>query len=235
MEKTRALTIWRKDIVRTQKMEVILLNDLYKHGVAGEIVKVADGFARNYLIPRKMAKRATESALRETEAVRQNVEARRAQYDNMLNDLAQQIDGVELIFGRRAASTGKLFGSVTTQEIADSLMEKTEVDLNRRRISQQSVREIGTHKVTVRLGNEISPTLIITIVPEIELQNFIAAREQGLEVKPEDLLDENFSYPIAPVEVVEDAGELETEVIAEDVVQEALDMEANEESDESNE
>jgi len=215
-------------------MEVILLNDLYKTGVAGEIVNVADGFARNYLIPRKMAKRATESALRETEAVRKNVEARRAQYDNMLNDLAKQIDGVELIFGRRAASTGKLFGSVTTQEIADALMEKTTVDLNRRRISQQSLREIGTHNVAVRLGNEISPVLIITIVPEIELQNFLAARERGVEVKPEDLLDENFSYPKVAAEVVEEASDLETEVIPEEVVEEALEIEDTAaESDES--
>jgi len=221
------------------KMEVILLNDLYKTGVAGEIVKVADGFARNYLIPRKMAKRATESALRETEAVRKNVEARRAQYDNMLNDLAKQIDGVELIFGRRAASTGKLFGSVTTQEIADSLMEKTEVDLNRRRISQQSVREVGTHKVTVRLGNEISPVLIITVVPELELTEFLAARERGVEIKPEDLLDENFSYPDAAVEAVsedvEEEQELETETI-EEVVDATTEMEATtDESDESDE
>jgi len=58
-------------------MDVILLQDLYKHGVAGEVVKVADGFARNYLIPRKLAIKASKSALRQTEAVRKNVEARR--------------------------------------------------------------------------------------------------------------------------------------------------------------
>ena len=74
-------------------MQVILLQDLYKHGVAGEVVKVADGYARNFLIPRKMAVPATASALRQTETIRQNVEARKAQYNNMLNDLARQIDG----------------------------------------------------------------------------------------------------------------------------------------------
>ena len=175
-------------------MDVILLQDLYKHGVAGEVVKVADGFARNYLIPRKMAIKASKSALRQTEAVRQNVEARKAQYSNMLNDLARQIDGVELIFGRRAASTGKLFGSVTTQEIADALNRQTGVDLNRRRISQQSLREIGAHHVPVRLGSEISPTLVITIVPEDELQEFLAARERGEMVSAEDIMAEGFAY-----------------------------------------
>ena len=178
-------------------MDVILLQDLYKHGVAGEVVKVADGFARNYLIPRKIAIKASESALRQTEAVRKNVEARKAQYNNMLNDLARQIDGVELIFGRRAASTGKLFGSVTTQEIAAELDRAASVDLNRRRISQQSLREVGTHHVPVRLGSEISPTLIITIVPEDDLQEFLAARQRGEMVTAEDIMVEGFTYATA--------------------------------------
>ena len=193
-------------------MDVILLQDLYKHGVAGEVVKVADGFARNYLIPRKLAIKASKSALRQTEAVRQNVEARKAQYNNMLNDLARQIDGVELIFGRRAASTGKLFGSVTTQEIADELDRTTSIDLNRRRISQQSLREIGTHYVPVRLGTEISPMLTITIVPEDELQEFLAARERGEQVSAEDIMAEGFSYATAETD---DSGEAASDAAAE--------------------
>ena len=175
-------------------MQVILLQDLYKHGVAGEVVRVADGFARNYLIPRKIAMQATTSTLRQTETIRQNVEARKAQYNNMLNELAHQIDGVELIFGRRAASTGKLFGSVTTQEIADELDRVTSVDINRRRISQQSLREVGTHQVAVRLGTEIAPTLTITIVPEDDLPEFLAARERGEIVSAEDIMAEGFRY-----------------------------------------
>lgn len=187
-------------------MDVILLQDLYKHGVAGEVVKVADGFARNYLIPRKMAIKASESALRQTEAVRKNVEARKAQYNNMLNDLARQIDGVELIFGRRAASTGKLFGSVTTQEIADELDRATSVDLNRRRISQQSLREVGTHHVPVRLGSEISPMLTITIVPEDDLQEFLDARQRGEMVSAEDIMVEGFTYATAAADATREAS-----------------------------
>lgn len=205
-------------------MDVILLQDLYKHGVAGEVVKVADGFARNYLIPRKMAIKASESALRQTEAVRKNVEARKARHNNMLNELARQIDGVELIFGRRAASTGKLFGSVTTQEIADELDRAAGVDLNRRRISQQSLREVGTHQVPVRLGSEISPTLIVTIVPEDDLQAFLAARQRGEMVSAEDIMVEGFTYATVADEKSEaaveadgaaDAAVLEAEVESE--------------------
>ena len=207
-------------------MQVILLQDLYKHGVAGEVVKVADGFARNYLIPRKMAVQATPSALRRTQTVRENVEARKAQYNNMLNDLARQIDGVELIFGRRAASTGKLFGSVTTQEIADELDRVTSVDINRRRISQQSLREVGTHQVAVRLGNELSPTLKISIVPEDELPEFLAARQRGEQVSAEDIMAEGFHYAgpaeetsDSVAEEAEDLGEAVAEVDAEPVTE----------------
>lgn len=205
-------------------MQVILLQDLYKHGVAGEVVKVADGFARNYLIPRKMAVPATTSALRRTENIRENVEARKAQYNNMLNDLARQIDGVELIFGRRAASTGKLFGSVTTQEIADELDRVTSVDINRRRISQQSLREVGTHQVAVRLGNELSPTLTITIVPEDELPEFLAARERGEQVSAEDIMSEGFRYA-GPVEDASDSGGAETEDLGEAIADAAAEAE----------
>ena len=197
-------------------MQVILLQDLYKHGVAGEVVKVADGFARNYLIPRKIAVQASKSALRQTEAIRENVEARKAQYNNMLNDLARQIDGVELIFGRRAASTGKLFGSVTTQEIADELDRKTSVDINRRRISQQSLREVGTHRVPVRLGTELAPTLTISIVPVDELPEFLAARERGEMVSAEDIMADGFRYATSAEDASEDTADAEAEESAVD-------------------
>ena len=159
-------------------MKVILLQNIYKHGVAGEIVDVADGFARNYLIPRGMAKQATKSAVKAHTNLMAQVEMRRAQYDNMLNDLARKIDGVELFFERRASPTGTLYGSVTTQDIATALDKATTVDLNRRRISQQPIRELGEYSIPVRLGNEISPMLKIRIFREGgELQEFLAARE----------------------------------------------------------
>lgn len=159
-------------------MKVILLADVYKHGVAGEVVEVADGFARNWLIPKKLAAQATEGELKRATKLREQAEARRAALEGRLNELARQIDGVELFFERRASATGKLFGSVTTQEIADELDKKTGIDINRRRISQMTLREIGTHNVPVRIGTEISPNLKVTIVREGELANYLAQRER---------------------------------------------------------
>jgi len=209
-------------------MKVILLQDIYKQGVAGEIVDVADGFARNYLIPRGMARRATDGAIKSHQKLMQQVEARRASYENMLNDLARQIDGVELLFERRAASTGTLFGSVTTQEIADALDEKTGVDINRRRISQQALRELGEFEVPVRLGSEISPVLKVVIVREGELEEFLAAREAAAEgevIDPAEFGVEDVEVEIesefGPEDV--DTNLVETDVIPESVAQEALD------------
>ncbi len=167
-------------------MKVILLDYVYKHGVAGEVIDVADGFARNFLIPKRLAVKATEGELKRAVKLREQATARRAALDQRLNDLAREIDGVELIFGRRAAPTGKLFGSVTTQEIADELMKASGVDINRRRISQQQIREIGTHSVPIRLGNEISPNLKVTVVREEELAEFLRKREEAAAAPAED-------------------------------------------------
>ncbi len=162
-------------------MKVILLDYVYKHGVAGEVIDVADGFARNFLIPRNLAVKATEAELKRAKRLREQAVVKRAALESRLNELGRQIDGVELIFGRRAAATGKLFGSVTTQEIAEELLKISGVDINRRRISQQGLREVGTHLVPVRLGTEASPALKVTIVREEELNEFLAKRKAAAE------------------------------------------------------
>lgn len=191
-------------------MKVILLEYVYKHGVAGEVIDVADGFARNYLIPKGLAVKATSGEMKRAQKLRDQAVVRRAELEQRMNDLARQIDGVELIFGRRAAVTGKLFGSVTTTEIADALMEATGVDINRRRISQQALREVGTHEVAVRLGNEISPMLKVTIVPEQELAEFLAQREQAENADAaEEEAETPAEEPVAELDatVLEEPGE----------------------------
>ncbi len=162
-------------------MRVILTADVYKHGVAGEVVEVADGFARNYLIPQGLAIKATAGALKQSIKLRETAAARKAALGNKLNELARQVDGTELYFGRRAGANGKLYGSVTSMDIVQALLEKTGVDLNRRRISQQAIRELGEHDVLVRLGSEKNPVLKVFVVREEELADFVAARQAAQE------------------------------------------------------
>lgn len=185
-------------------MKVILLDYVYKHGVAGEVIDVADGFARNFLFPKRLAVKATPGELKRAARLRENAVVRRAALEKQLNELGRQINGVELVFGRRAASTGKLFGSVTTTEIAEALLEQTGVDINRRRISQQPLREVGTHEVPVRLGSETVPMLKITIVREQELAEYLARRAAGeqdsaaAETAPEEAAAEAAAVEAAP-------------------------------------
>ncbi len=180
-------------------MKVILLADVYKHGVAGEVIEVSDGFARNWLLPKNLARKATPSALHQAAQLRAQATTRKAALDHRLNELARQIDGVELFFGRRASPTGKLFGSVTTSEIADELNRTTGIDINRRRISQTALREIGTHEVAVRLGSESSPMLHVTVVREEEFANFMARKQAAAESPAET--------PVEAVPVAEPATE----------------------------
>lgn len=193
-------------------MKVVLLRDIYKTGVAGEIVEVANGYARNYLIPRGMALQATKSNLKSQQRLLAEVEARRIQYENLLNEVARKIDGVEIFFERRAAQTGKLFGSVTTQEIADALNEATSIDINRRRISPQGLRELGVHTVNVRLGNELAPKLVVTIVREGELAEYMAKREAAAQGVEEATTEAEEAYNPADYGVVEAVAEVAEEV-----------------------
>ena len=185
-------------------MKVVLLADVYKHGVAGEVVDVADGFARNWLLPKKLAVKASPTELKKLEALRSASAARKAALEGRLNDLAHQIDGTELLFGRRASPTGKLFGSVTTSEIAQALYEKTGIDINRRRISQTALREVGVHDVPIRLGSEISPLLKVVIVREEDYARALAAANAPEVVAVEEVAEADGSVDV----VVDDVAEV---------------------------
>ncbi|GAB4568741.1 MAG: hypothetical protein Kow0077_00110 [Anaerolineae bacterium] len=200
-------------------MKVILTADVYKHGVAGEIVNVADGFARNYLIPQGLAVKATPAAIKESVELRETAAARRAALDNKLNELARQIDGVTLVFGRRAGANGRLYGSVTTMEIQEALLEKTGVDINRRRIAQQPIRELGEYQVAVRLGSEFTPHLNVIVVREEELDDYLAQLERGDVDETEDapeLAGEKIAELIEEAEANTEPLEIEAEAEAEE-------------------
>src|SRR5690606_10018271 len=200
-------------------MKVILLSDVYKHGVAGEVVDVKDGFARNWLIPKKLAVQATEGALKQAEALRSQAAARKAALEDRLNELGRQINGVEVVFGRRASPTGKLFGSVTTSEIADELLKKTGIDMNRRRIRQIPLREVGVHEVPVRLGTEVSPMLKVVIVREEEYESYL--QQQAEAPQTEAVAEGEEAAAGNVVEAVQEAVENVVEAVT-DAVENAV-------------
>ncbi|HQA67706.1 MAG TPA: 50S ribosomal protein L9, partial [Aggregatilineales bacterium] len=132
-------------------MKVILLEDVYNQGVAGDVVDVAPGFARNYLIPKQLAVKATPGALKQLETLRANAAKRRAELEGRMEQVAQQIEGLTLYFPVKASERGKLFGSVTTQEIAERLKEEIGLEIDPRRVGDNPLRELGKFDVPVRL------------------------------------------------------------------------------------
>jgi large subunit ribosomal protein L9 len=154
-------------------MKVILKQYVYKHGVAGDIVEVANGFARNFLIPRGLAVKATPQAIKQNERLLTESAMRRNELNDQLVAVSNQIDGTHLVFGRKAGSNGKLYGPVTSKDIADELLAQTGVDINRRRISEQGLRELGTFDVPIRMGQDLSPVLQVTVVREEDLHTYL--------------------------------------------------------------
>ncbi len=157
-------------------MKVILKEYVYKHGVAGDVINVADGFARNFLFPRGLAIKATPGTLRQNEHLIAQAAKNREHLRALESEAAMKIDGVELVFGMKAGKNNKLYGSITTRDIAEALMEKTGVDINRRRISERLLRELGVHEVPVRLGTTASPVLRVVILREEEVQPYLAGQ-----------------------------------------------------------
>jgi large subunit ribosomal protein L9 len=149
-------------------MKVLLLKDVYKLGRAGEVKRVADGYGRNFLLPQGLAVLATPGALKQAEHIRTQADAHRAVINKEMSGIAEKLQGITLIFPARASETGKLYGSITTQNIAEALSQKTGVEINRRQIEGQPLRKLGEHTVEVRLTVDLIPTINVIVHREGE-------------------------------------------------------------------
>jgi large subunit ribosomal protein L9 len=153
---------------RAYKMKVLLVKDVYKLGRAGDIKKVADGFGRNFLIPQGFAVLATEGALKQIQKIKSQAEVRRASQNNELAGLAEQIKAVTLTFAAKAGDTGKLYGSITTQDIATALSEQVRFEVKRQQVDIQPIRALGDFTAHIRLTMDLVPEIKIIVHREGE-------------------------------------------------------------------
>jgi len=145
-------------------MEIILREDVDKLGASGDVVEVADGYARNYLIPRGYAVRATESEKKRLRHEIEKAKKRKAEKTEQAQNLKAQLEDERFIFPVKAGEKGKLFGSVTTKDIAEEA-SKEGYDIDKRNISlDDNIKELGVHKVPVKLFDDIYANLIIEVV-----------------------------------------------------------------------
>lgn len=149
-------------------MEVILREDVEKLGSRGELVKVASGYARNFLLPKRLAVAATDANKKIVEQERQAHLRREAKVAAEAGELGQILTGVTLTITQKAGENDQLFGSVTTKDIADAL-EKQGYTIERRKIAlEEPIKSLGEFKVPVRLHREVTAEITVNVVKEEE-------------------------------------------------------------------
>ncbi len=149
-------------------MKVLLKEDVDNLGYAGEVLQVADGYGRNFLIPRGMAVKASPGVLKQAQSWRERAAVRLAELRREHEALSLRINDTNLNFYARAGETGKLYGSITTADITDQLNEALGTDVDRRIVTGGPLRQLGEHRVTVRLSRDYQPQVVVQIHPHSE-------------------------------------------------------------------
>jgi large subunit ribosomal protein L9 len=148
-------------------MRVVLRDDVESLGKKGDLVDVADGYARNYLVPRGLAMKATRGVVAQAESMRRNRDAREVRDRQAAEALVPQLAAKRIEVKARAGEGGKLFGSVTTTDIVAAIAEQTGVTLDRRNVTlDESIRELGSVEVSVKLDAGVEATVGVDIVAE---------------------------------------------------------------------
>ena len=192
-------------------MKVLLIKDVYKLGRAGEIKKVAAGYGRNYLIPQGFAIPATAGAMQQASRISDKATERRAVLNEELSSVADVLNGKTLYFPVKAGETGRLYGSVSNEDVIDAIEQNYEIKLERRQVETEPIRQLGTFQIPVHLTMDLVPELTIVI-----------HREGEAAGKEEDEVEEVTSE----TEVTPEAVELEEEVA--EVTEEEAESEAEE-------
>ena len=178
-------------------LQVVLREDIESLGLRGEVVNVARGYARNYLLPRGLAETATPGLVRQLE----QRNAQRARHEAQTVDEAQAIvarlEATELRFDVNAGPTGSLFGSVTATNVADKLWEDMKIRIDRRKLAVGTIKRIGRYTVPVEVFGDVTAELRLLIIPE------------GGELPPEEALE---AAAAAEAEETEAANQAEAEV-----------------------
>jgi large subunit ribosomal protein L9 len=199
-------------------MEVILLNDVEKVGLRGDVVSVARGYARNFLFPRRLAEEATKARVAELKKREAQVARHEAKTADQAQQIADTLGKAELRFEVKAGPTGSLFGSVTPTDIADELWKTAKVRVDRRKIGIDNIKRIGRYDVPIDLFQDVRVEVRTLVVPEggelpseEELAAMEAAEQQAAapaDAEPEgppleELLEQEPAAPAAEVEPAE--------------------------------
>ena len=165
-------------------MKVVFLEDVANKGKAGETKEVADGYARNFLLPHKLAVLANSQSANIVAAQLKKLAHRRAQTEAEMAELAKQLEGQEIILKAKSGEKEKLYGSITSTDIADELLRSTGLPIDKRKVElEEPIRELGSYEVTIKLTADIAPKIKLTVVKEEEEKKEKAEKEKKKKVK----------------------------------------------------
>lgn len=211
-------------------MKVLLLEDVYKLGRAGEVKKVAPGYARNYLMPQGLAVLATPGAMKMADRIKKQGEIKRAQVNQELGGVAEQLEGKRFTFAAKASETRRLYGSINTQMIAAAVSEEIGVTVEARQIESQPLRMLGRHTVAVRLTVDLIPEIEIIVYREGETPESALEEEEKEALKAEEALAEILEEEAAEAEAYDEEIDQAAE---EDLLEEAEEEPEEEAEDEA--
>jgi large subunit ribosomal protein L9 len=147
-------------------VKVILNQEVRGVGAPGDIVEVADGYGRNYLLPRNLARLATPGAVRQAEGIRTRRAEREIADLEQARTIAGHLESLRVVIPAKAGKEGRLFGSITTPQIVDAVQRSGGTAIDRRRIHLDApIKSVGTHRLTVRLHPEVEATVNLEVVP----------------------------------------------------------------------
>lgn len=183
-------------------MEILLLEDVPKVGEEGEILEVANGFARNYLIPKGLARKATPGIKKQAEQIRKAAMKRRRRQRESSEALAERIAAVTLRFEVKVGETGRLYGSVTSADIVEQLSDRLGQDIDRRQLElPESIRQLGTYEIPLRLMRDLVPTVRVEVVGEGGMTiESVEGELQQQEALKELIVDESAAEPVGEAE-----------------------------------
>lgn len=148
-------------------MKVIFLGDVANVAGAGEIKEVADGYARNYLIPRKLAIAATPSNLKTHDVNRLAAEHRHERMESQLEAEARKLNGLDLVFKMRVGAKDRLYGSVTSGMISDEIKRQSGLEVDKHKVElKEAIRKLGSFEVPVKLGSKTTPKVKVVVERE---------------------------------------------------------------------
>lgn len=192
-------------------MEVILLERVEKLGQMGDVVSVKDGFARNFLLPKKKALRATEGNKAVFEADRARLEADNLERKSEAEAVAAQMTDVKVIMVRAAGESGQLYGSVSSRDISDAVSEAGVKVARSQVVLDRAIKTVGLHDVVIRLHPEVTVTVVVNIARSADEAETQFSTGSAVLANDDFDADDAFVEEVAEEEVAEEAAAEETE------------------------